>query len=531
MRFCTKTHKNKMKTYSKGIISAGHKETATAGAEILKAGGNAYDAAIGAMLAAFTAESPVAISAGGGGFLLAHTAKQESVLFDFFVQTPSSKRLLANEPDFYKMTVNFGTATQDFHVGLASMAVHGNLAGAFHVHQRLGKMPFDEIVQPAIDLAKKGILLSDYQAKISRFLKPILEGSAENRAIFTENGKLKQTGDNIIITDLADSLFLFGKEGTDEFYRGEIASRLANDCAEKGGFISRKDLENYRVIERKPLATTYKNNILLTNPPPSSGGTLIAFALKLLEKYDVQAIYKDKKAYIILLCHIMRLTNKARQKDFDAYIYKQGLAEHFLSAENISPYHTMLKNSLLGSTTQISVLDAAGNAASLTLSSGVGTSYYIPNTGIMMNNMLGEADLNPYGFHQWPNDKRVSSMMSPSVILNNLSEKTVLGSSGSSRIRTAILQTLLNFLDLKMPLEKAVNASRLHIDSDMLHIEAGFAEMELLKQPQHLPKGVKTKLWDEKNMYFGGHNAVRPDAKKQYEGAADERRKGKVIFC
>ncbi|MGB1205620.1 MAG: gamma-glutamyltransferase [Chitinophagales bacterium] len=519
-----------MKTYRKGIISAGHHETATAGAEILRAGGNAYDAAIGAMLAAFTAESSAAISAGGGGFLLAHTAKQESILFDFFVQTPSSKRLFTTQPDFHKITINFGTATQDFHVGLASMAVHGNFAGAFHVHQRLGKMPFDEVIQPAIDLAKKGVIVSEYQSKASKFLTPILEDSAENRFIFIENGKLKEQGQKIIVTDLADSLFLLGKEGTDEFYKGEIAGRLANDCAERGGFISRQDLENYRVIERKPLAINYRNHTLFTNPPPSSGGSLIAFTLQLLEKYNVQDIAKDKKAYTRLLCDVMQLTDKARQKEFDAYIYKQGLAEHFLAAENMSPYHTMLKNNLLGSTTQISVLDAEGNAASLTLSSGVGTSYYIPNTGIMMNNMLGEADLNPNGFHQWPTNRRISSMMSPSVILNDLGAKTVVGSSGSSRIRTAILQTLLNFIDLKMPIEQAVDASRVHIDSDVLHLEYGFAKNDLL-QHLNLPNGVKAKLGNEKSMYFGGVNAVMLDEKKQYTGAADQRRKGSVIFC
>jgi len=519
-----------MKTYRKGIISAGHQETATAGAEILRAGGNAYDAAIGAMLAAFTAEISTAISAGGGGFLLANTAKGKNILFDFFVQTPASQRLYTTDPDFHKITINFGTATQDFHVGLASMAVHGNLAGAFHVHQRLGKMPFAEVVQPAIALAKSGFTITAYQAKTLRFLQPILESSAASRLIFTANEKLKQTGEKIVVTNLADSLFLLGKEGTAEFYRGEIARNLANDCAEKGGFISLQDLENYRVIERPPVMLNYKNHTIMTNPPPSSGGTLIAFALKLLENYDVKRISKDKKAYARLLCDVMRLTNKARQRDFDAHIYEKGLTAQFLGEDMVSPYHILLKNSQMGSTTQISVLDAEGNAASLTLSSGVGTSYYIPNTGIMMNNMLGEADLNPKGFHKWPTNKRISSMMSPSVILNDFGSKTVLGSSGSSRIRTAILQTLLNHIDLQMPLEAAVNASRVHIDNDMLHIEEGFAQRSLLQQLQ-LQNNVKSKLWNEQNMYFGGVNAVMLDERKQYSGVADERRKGSLIYC
>jgi len=244
----------------------------------------------------------------------------------------------------------------------------------------------------------------------------------------------------------------------------------------------------------------------------------------------VKRISKDKKAYARLLCDVMRLTNKARQRDFDAHIYEKGLTAQFLGEDMVSPYHILLKNSQMGSTTQISVLDAEGNAASLTLSSGVGTSYYIPNTGIMMNNMLGEADLNPKGFHKWPTNKRISSMMSPSVILNDFGSKTVLGSSGSSRIRTAILQTLLNHIDLQMPLEAAVNASRVHIDNDMLHIEEGFAQRSLLQQLQ-LQNNVKSKLWNEQNMYFGGVNAVMLDERKQYSGVADERRKGSLIYC
>jgi len=512
----------------KGIISAGHKETARAGAEVLRAGGNAYDAAIAAMMASWVTES-ASISAGGGGFLLAHTAQQKSALFDFFVHTPMQK--YKGKRDFYEVALGFDdTNVQRFHVGMASMAVPGNIAGAFHIHQRLGKMPFAQLAQPAIALAKQGTTIDRFQALVIPILQNILCTSSTGKNIFAPKEQLKKFGENIYIPHLADTLEYLSKNGPREFYEGEIAQRLVYDCKDKGGFIRQQDMLNYRVRERLLHTLTYRNCTLLTNPPPSAGGTLIAFALQLLQSYKVGKLDWGSPKHVALLHYVMAFTNQARQRKYDANLHHPRLWEHFLAVANTSSYALALEQKMysrLGNTSHISVIDATGNVASLTLSSGTGSGYFIPETGIMMNNMLGEADLNPKGFHQWLTNKRISSMMSPTIVLKTDGTKTALGSSGSNRIRTAILQVISNLLDFDMPLDKAVEQARIHTEGQTLNIEKGYAPT--LPQRLNLPTAWNISPWQARSFFFGGVNAVAVNAKNQASGAADSRRFGCVM--
>lgn len=511
----------------KNIISAGHPETARAGAIILEAGGNAFDAAIAALLAAFVCESAT-ISAGGGGFLLAHNTKQQkNVLYDFFVQTPQS-RLKNQTLDFRAVTANFGGNTMSFHVGLAAVGVPGNIAGMFHIHKKMGKIPFKQLAEPAIALAKQGVALHDFQLTLMQLLQPIMMDCAEARTIFTkEDGVLKSVGDNIYIAHLADSLDYISREGQRAFYEGEIGRQLVQDSQEKGGHISFDDLKNYRVIERVPLSVKYRNHILLTNPPPSSGGTLIAFALQLLHTIDLSQYEWGSILHLAALWQAQYLTNQARRKSFDDYIYNPNLIAEFLAAPHIAQYAQTLQKTV-GSTTQISVLDKWGNAASLTTSSGEGNSYYIPRTGIMTNNMLGEEDLNPRGFHEWMPAQRLSSMMSPTMICDKLGQvETVLGSSGANRIRSAVLQTIVNLLDFGLPLETAINRARLHVEGQQLNFELGF-DPDICQQLP-LPAYMERIIWQKQSMYFGGVNAVSKHEKYGNIGAADIRRNGVVL--
>ncbi len=513
----------------KGIIAAGHKETARIGAEILKAGGNAFDAAIGAMIAACVCESAT-ISLGGGGFLLAQQANQKTTLYDFFTQTPSNKKAYQNRiRDFYKIPVNFGDTVQYFHVGLASMAVPGNVAGAFYVHQQLGRMPFNEIVQPTIDLAKKGMPLDAFQVDLLHMLQPIVLNSDIGKSIFAdEKGNLKKEGAFVKIPHIDDALYYLANNGPREFYEGEMAQKLVQDCAEKGGFLTIDDMKNYRVIERKPLEINYRNYTLLTNPPPSAGGALIAFSLALLNRYNLKEKYTwGSKEHLRLLAEVMQVTNEARAKGFDHLIQQPEVQEAFLGHENVAFYAEKVA-SKVGSTTQISVADAKGNSASLTLSSGEGTGYYIPNTGIMMNNMLGEEDLNPNGFHQWVNNQRMSSMMAPTIMCNEKGLPIVLGSSGSNRIRTAIVQVLSNIVDFGMPIKIAVQAQRLHTENKVASFEKGWNENVI--ESIRFPNDWKKNSWQKRSMFFGGVNAVLSQQKTTFAGAGDNRRNGQVVL-
>ena len=507
-----------------GTIAAGNINTAQAGIEILRNGGNAFDAAAAAVLATFVTE-PTLTSAGGGGFLLAHTKENENILFDFFSQTPRQKKT-KGDINFYPVELNFGDAIQQFHIGLGSMAVPGNMAGIFHVQQKLGRLPFKDVAQPAIEYAKNGVEINEYLSFCLTLLKEILTTSPEMRQVYMPNGELLQLGDKIFIPKFADTLSYITEKGVREFYQGDIAHQLVKDCEDYGGYLTLEDLKNYQVIERKPLLIDYRGNKFLTNPPPSSGGILIAFALELLSKVDLANMGFGTGQHLQTLISAMRLTNVAREDRYNTNIYHENVEKIFLSAEHVAEYQNQLTNEVnkWGSTTHLSVIDAEGNAASVTTSHGEGCGYVIPGTGIMMNNMLGEEDLNPHGFHQWRENVRISSMMTPTIVLKDNLPEIVLGSGGANRIRTAILQVISNIIDFKMPVDRAVNSPRIHWENGVLNVEPGFGDeviQDLLSSNENMV------LWNKKNMFFFGVHTVM-EAAGLISGAGDDRRSGAI---
>lgn len=296
---------------NRGVIAAGHQKTAEAGQAMFELGGNAFDAAIAATLAAFVVE-PTLTSAAGGGFLLAHTKEKQNILFDFFCQTPRFKKPL-QEVDFYPVNINFGGEVQAFHIGLGSIATPGNLAGVWEVHQRLGRLPFHVVAEPAIEYAQKGFIISKFNHFSFTLLEPILLNNAGSRQIYAPDGELLKTGQRFFLKDFADALREIANKGVKFFYERDIAHQLIDDLS-GGGYLTLEDLKNYRVITRKPLKISYRGYELLTNPPPSSGGTLIAFALNLLETCDLSKIELGSPQHLQILAHVMYLTNEARKK-------------------------------------------------------------------------------------------------------------------------------------------------------------------------------------------------------------------------
>ncbi|MBD2258624.1 gamma-glutamyltransferase [Pseudanabaena sp. FACHB-2040] len=511
---------------TQGVIAAGHPLTAAAGADMLRQGGNAFDAAVAAVFTACVTESTLT-SVAGGGFLLAHTAEGEDVLFDFFCQTPAAKNI-GKPPDFYPIQANFGDAVQEFHVGLGSMAVPGNLAGLLTVHRRLGRLPLAAVVEPAVHWAKQGVEIDEFRAYCFELLAPILTATAGARAFYAPQGHLLRQGDCLAMPEFADFLTRLIKAGPEDFYQGELAQQIVYDCQQAGGYLSLTDLQNYRVIERKPLSIRYRGTTLLTNPPPSTGGTLIAFALKVLEQAPVNSLQPGSPAYLALLREAMSLTNQARRDGYDANLYQANIAEWFLGESHLAYYHDSYRGAVnkWGSTTHVSVVDGEGNAASVTTSNGEGSSYVIPGTGIMVNNMLGEEDLNPQGFHQWQPNQRISSMMAPTMVLQGNRPQLVMGSGGSNRIRTAILQVILNTVDFGMSLEEAVSAPRVHWERDTFHLEPGFDRAAL--EAASVGMADKKIWWQQPNMFFGGVHSVAIQSDGSLMGAGDARRAGAI---
>lgn len=516
-----------------GAIAAGHPKSVEAGIEMFRLGGNAFDAAVAAVMASFVAE-PTLTSPAGGGFLLAHTQNGENILFDFFTQTPQQKRELALV-DFYPAVVNFGSVTQEFHIGLGSIAVPGTTGGLLHVHQRLGRLPLSVIAEPAIHYAKTGVKISAFQSYCFQILGPILLDNPESQRLFAPQGSLPEPGDHFTMPDLADTLGYLVSEGARGFYQGDIAQQLAKDCQERGGYLTLSDLKRYRVIERQPLATSYRGRTFLTNPPPSAGGALIGFALALLEQVDLSQFQFGSTEHISLLARVMQLTNLARRDGFDANLYEPDTAARFLAPEHLAVYQQQLIKqgnfsewgvNKWGSTTHLSAVDSEGNAASVTTSNGEGSSYVIPGTGIMTNNMLGEADLHPQGFHRWQEDVRISSMMAPTMILQQGKPEIVLGSGGANRIRTAILQVISNLLDFGMTVEQAVSSPRVHWEDGVFNLEPGFEQ--LIIDQTLFPFNGQLELWQQQNMFFGGVHAVTRTLSGEFSGAGDHRRNGAI---
>ena len=502
----------------KGVVAAGDKLTAQAGAEILKNGGNAFDAAIASILTAHLTE-PALTSLGGGGFLLAYEKWTEPILYDFFVDVPP-KRI--DNPDFYPIYVDFGDTVQEFHIGAGSIAIPGMVAGIFRVHQEKGKLPLKDIIKPAVNLARNGFYFSKMQASFIKLLEPIFTSTKESKELYQKNGKL--VDENILFKNEEYAKFLeqFAEEGVLFFYEGEIADKIEKLSIENNGLIRKKDLQRYTVVERKPIDFKFKEFEVLTNPPPSSGGILIAFTLELLDVCEFCEF--GTKKHLKNLIESLNITADFRKKYINENLHKEGLEKILENEELINFYKNEFQKrlNLWGNTTHISVIDEDGNAASVTTTNGEGSGYIIPETGIMLNNMLGEEDLNPHGFFSWDPYIRLPSMMSPTIVLKDKEPHLILGSAGSNRIRSAIIQTILNYSIFGMDIDNAVNSSRIHFENNTVFIEPGYSE-NVIKQIEDLYEVV---VFKEKSLFFGGVQAVTGD----FKGAGDNRRGGYVIY-
>ncbi len=475
-------------------VASGHPATSDAAAQTLAAGGNAIDACVAAGFAAAVAE-PTLTSLGGGGFLLARTSAGEEVVFDFFVDTPG--RGSAGGParlDFEEVVVRFTGADQGFHVGLGSVAVPGCLAGWLHAHRRLGRLDLDEVVAPARRLADEGVEVNEQQAYLLRILEPILTRTPEAAAIVAPGGRVLGQGDWLMNPELAGFLGRLDERG---FAVPSIARSAAAAMAAGGGLLTEDDLTGYQVVERVPLEVRWRGRRLLTNPPPSFGGELVALGLLLLEERPGWPAPPGSVDHALALAEAMVATDDVR-------------AAGAVGAE-------LARRRSTGGTTHVSVRDAEGNVATMTSSNGEGSGWVIPGTGVIANNMMGEDDLHPEGFHAAAPGHRVASMMAPSVVVGpDGTAELVLGSGGSKRIRTALLQVLAAAVDQGRAVTDAVDAPRLHWDGEQLHVEPGWSPAAAAALADRWP----LRPWAQRDLYFGGVHAVSA------AGAAGDPRRG-----
>jgi gamma-glutamyltranspeptidase/glutathione hydrolase len=460
------------------------------------------------------AESPLT-GPGAGGFALVRPADgRPARVADFFVATPGRGRPAAAGAEMHAVDVGFGgdsETTQVFRIGEASCAVPGATAGLAAVHAAYGRMPWREVIRPSIELALAGVELTRPQAH------------PEGRRLYSRtDGARLQPGDTLVLPDLADTLERISADGPDVVYRGDLTGPIVETVAAGGGTLTREDLEEYDVEWREPVRVPYLGHEVVSNPPPSSGGVLIAYGLALLERIGHGGAGGTEA--VASLAEVMREQTRARAGEFldTSLLSDESLAVAVARIQATRP--GALEPGPASGTTHVSVIDGEGNAASLSSSTGSGSGVIVPGTGFHLNNMLGEYDLVAAGPAE--PGRRLTSMMAPTVVVGEGGPRLVVGSAGSVRLRGAIMQVIANVVAHGLPVAEAIDRPRVHVEEPHLHCEGGF-DAEVLDQLGEL--GYDVVRWRRRNLYFGGTNAVEVLADGTLAAAGDARRGGAGI--
>lgn len=438
-------------------VAAGSRGTVDVALDILSRGGNAVDAAVAAGLAMPVTE-PGLGSLGGGGFMMIRGEAGDTRLLDFFAAVPSRRNAAMTV-----VTVEFPGARQDFEVGAGSVAVPGVLAGLVKAHSDHGRLAWSDVVTAALRGIRDGCVLTAKQEELLGLVDAVLRLTPESAEVFAPQGRQLRAGD--LLVNEAYVAFLEGM-------------RDAPGSLPAVGPLVAQDLSAYRVFEREPLRVALPGATILTNPPPSLGGSIIAYALA-----DLADVSQPTAADLLGALREATEHNKA-----------------------VPPV------SVRG-TTHISVTDGRQIVA-MTVSNGSNSGVMLPSTGVQLNNMMGESDLHPDGHIVVPGE-RIRSMMAPSLVERD-GVVTALGSGGSERIRSALVRVVAALVR-GASLQAAIDAPRVHLDNEgVVQVEPGFPA----EQIAHLP--LPLSQWHAPDFYFGGVHAVTTDG----EAAADARRGG-----
>ena len=478
-------------------MAAGSRDTALAAAAVLRAGGNAVDAALGGMLAACVSEV-VFTSLGGGGFLMVRDPEGATEVMDFFANTPGlGASGPERDPEFTPVTVRYPGTEQVFHVGPGSVAVPGALSGFLDAHRRHGRARLSDVVAPAVALGRDGAVLEPLQAVVLDLVREIMALTEEcARLISTPHGHAL-AGDMLHNTDFARFLRRMADGEVTSMTSLPFADPLLDLMRHTSGHVTEEDLATYEVIVREPLFVERNGSMIAMNPPPAFGGLIIGEALGDLELIDGSPL-----SWVDVVNALAEATRSNRVAD---------LAEQTPQVKQ--------------GTTHISVVDADGLMASMTTSNGAGSGVVHPGTGIHLNNMLGEEDLNPGGFHSLPPGLRMGSMMAPVIVAGPDGSVTGMGTGGSERIRSALLSTLLRLVDLDVGIDDAVAGPRLHPNDAEVQLEPGWDP----RVPDLLRNRGPVNIWPAQNLFFGGVHAVRREADGSVVAVGDSRRAGAAV--
>lgn len=512
---------------------------------MLRRGGNAVDAAVAAAFMSFFAEIGMVHWGGSGLANVYDPATKQFQVFDFFSNMPGlGLDALPSPLDFEQVSIQFSATSQHFHLGRASVAVPGNLFGLCKLAAQKGTLPLNTLLEPVITATQDGIPINQYQANICKLLAPLYTHTASVQRIFAPRGTLLQAGDRLYIPDLPELLSELAETGPALLRHGRLGTALCRDQAERGGLVTATDLEQYRVERKAALRVRHRGYELLLPPPSSIGGLLMAFSFGLLAQFDAGRFGVNSAETHQLTYEILQATSRAR-----AQLEKQSLGDdisnhidHFLSSAFQQPFIDQVAQAMQTrqptqsapvkpshpNTSHISVIDGKGMAVALTTTAGESAGYVVPGTGFIPNNMLGEADLNPHGWHQWRPGQRIPTMMSPTIVLKDGKVVLATGSGGSERIRSALLQVIGNLIDHGLSAQDAVNQPRIHVEKDVMQCEGG---VDSAAMDQLAAWGYPLNRWPNTSMYFGGAHSVVVEGDDVLVGSADFRRDGHVAIA
>lgn len=511
-------------------MAAGDPQTAEAGAALLRNGGNAVDAAVAAAFASFVCELPLG-SPLGGGVAVVERGADGAVAFDMFARTPGLGRGLgtAAQRDFDGVTVSFGAAKQTFHVGRASVAVPLALPGLIEIHRRFGTRPLSEVLAPAISLGRDGFVLGPGVAYVFDILVPIVRRTPECMALFVdpETGAIARTGARLFNRDMART---FESIASDPAGAVAHVHALLTECfsPNRGGLITPEDIQAEAIAELSPITIHHRGYRLATMPSPSTGGALVALGVRMLEGVSDYPFLSAAHLGLVARAQEAMIAERSAG-DFAERCKDPTEIRAMLDDARIAEARAHARRNLLGSTTHISALDEHGVGMSLTLTNGEGSGHVLEGTGMIANNLLGEEDLHPRGFHQDAPRTPLRTMMAPTILSRGVGEEAdliALGSGGSNRLRTAILQVIVGLLEYGVSAEDAVRAPRLHVEpGPLLAFEAAGLTPDVVTALKRAYGEPPPAVFDAPNLYFGGvHLALRKSG--VFSGYGDPRRGG-----
>ncbi len=525
---------------SSGMVVSAHPEASKIGIDILKKGGNAVDAAVATGFALAVC-FPAAGNLGGGGFMVLRFADGNTITLDFREKAPNKAFR-----DMYLDSANEVIPDMSLYTQSAS-GVPGSVDGLIEAHLKYGKLPFSDIIQPAIDLAENGFQITENQAKSLNSEKSEFIRLNSVKPSFVKNQGVWAKGDLLVQKDLANTLKLIKEKGKDGFYKGETANKIVAEMKRGNGIMTLDDLSNYQSVWRNPLIGTYKGYKIISMPPPSSGGVALLQLLKLVEPYPMQKWEPNDVKTIHLMVEAERLVYADRSMhlgdaDFAVVPVKKLLDENYLkermkgfdenkarNSTDIKPGKIVHKES--EETTHYSVADQWGNAVSVTttINAGYGSKIVVSGAGFLLNNEMDDFSIKPgypniYGLiggeaNSIKSGKRMLSSMTPTIVEKDGKLFMVVGSPGGSTIITSVFQTIVNVIDKGMDMQKAVSSPRFHHQwfPDVISYEQNGFDSKVLQTLEKM--GHKL----EKRGAIGRVDAILVNQDGSYQGGADPR--------